>query len=337
MVRTILRLAITLLSRATSVRLWRRWRRGSRRLLRQQRAVRSAFEDRLRERWRDGLDGLELLWLHAYEEGERHNAHRRPNAAEDQDFQFDALARLHGRSCRVASEILALLRTGHAEGAHARWRTLHEIATTMFFLSRRSQETAERYLLHHRARAVGAAEGYQRHCHELGYEPLSAEEMEEIREQRDTLVDRFGRGYAKPYGWAAETLNKQDPKFVDIEKAANMDRWRPWFRMASEGSHAGSHSLAFTLGLIYPSEALLAGPSNAGLTDPGASVAISLSQATVVFLTCRPAVRDIAAALAILRLATHTEDAFMLAGAQLDEQEERERAEGRGGGISAWQ
>jgi hypothetical protein len=33
-----------------------------------------------------------------------------------------------GRACLVGSEIYGLPRTGHAAGAQARWRTLHELA-----------------------------------------------------------------------------------------------------------------------------------------------------------------------------------------------------------------
>ena len=50
------------------------------------------------------------------------------------DQVFFVLWRLHARSCQITMEILALLKSGFADGAHARWRTLHEIAVTALFI-----------------------------------------------------------------------------------------------------------------------------------------------------------------------------------------------------------
>lgn len=235
------------------------WRRAAPTALSENRANATGFEARLRDRWQSGLDGLELLWLHAYEEGPRFNERYRATAAIQDDFLFDALARLHARACRVGSEVLALLRTGHADGAHARWRTLHEIAVTMFFLKGQDQRVAEAYLLHHRAHAYRVAEQYQRYHDQLGYPPYSEGEMRSMKQLRDDLVGRFWEDYDRNYGWAAEALGKRRPMFVDIEEAVQMDRWRPWYRMASEGQHAGSRGLAFILGLSQEDSKLLPG------------------------------------------------------------------------------
>jgi hypothetical protein len=56
-----------------------------------------------------------------------------------------ALTRLHARACQVAAEILALMQHGFADGAMARWRTLHEIAVIATFLRDRGEVMAERY------------------------------------------------------------------------------------------------------------------------------------------------------------------------------------------------
>src|SRR5262249_50921986 len=45
------------------------------------------------------------------------------------DFVFEALVRLHARSCLVAEEVCWLMEGGFASGAHSRWRTLHELVT----------------------------------------------------------------------------------------------------------------------------------------------------------------------------------------------------------------
>src|SRR3712207_5473713 len=97
-------------------------------VLRWHRRQAAAFEKRLAARWRAGLDLYETILGLAYDAGARFNRRHRVHAAEANDLVFEVLTHLHARACRTASEVLALLKTGHATGAHARWRTLHEIA-----------------------------------------------------------------------------------------------------------------------------------------------------------------------------------------------------------------
>ncbi|MDQ2873309.1 MAG: DUF5677 domain-containing protein [Actinomycetota bacterium] len=48
----------------------------------------------------------------------------------------------------MVSEVQSLLRSGHAAGAQARWRTLQELAVTVFVLGERDAGLSERFLLH---------------------------------------------------------------------------------------------------------------------------------------------------------------------------------------------
>jgi len=91
-----------------------------------------SFEKRLNELWRKPFDLLEMFLVMSYEAGETFNEEMRPGAAQNNDFVFDVLTRLHSRGCQITGEILTLLRSGYAAGAHARWRTLHEIAVVAF-------------------------------------------------------------------------------------------------------------------------------------------------------------------------------------------------------------
>src|SRR6266700_848387 len=100
-----------------TLRRRRRWVRG--------------FERRLRNRWGRALDLYELTLVCCHEWGGEFNERHRSAAATEQDHAFEVLTRLHARACLTASEILALLETGHAVGAEARWRTLHEITVVM--------------------------------------------------------------------------------------------------------------------------------------------------------------------------------------------------------------
>jgi hypothetical protein len=58
--------------------------------------------------------------------------------------------------------------------------------------------------------------------------------------------------------------------------------------MASHNIHANPKGVLLKLGLLEESQALLAGPSNAGLADPGDCAALSLTQVSTTLLLLRP-------------------------------------------------
>jgi hypothetical protein len=66
----------------------------------------------------------------------------------DDNAQHLALVKLHARACLISAEILSLLRSGHASGAHARWRALHEVAVIADFLASGDSDLARGYLLY---------------------------------------------------------------------------------------------------------------------------------------------------------------------------------------------
>ncbi len=90
-------------------------KRDIRRVRRQQKQ----FERRLSKRWFQPLVDLELFVQQCLSEGNDFNDQFRKKAARKNDYLFEVLTRLHGRSCQVANEILVLLRGGYADGAHA--------------------------------------------------------------------------------------------------------------------------------------------------------------------------------------------------------------------------
>jgi hypothetical protein len=245
---------------------------------------RRRFEARLKKRWGKALDVYDTALTLATELGEQANARCHPRAAELKDFVFEALTRLHGRACLTASEIGALLRTGHATGANARWRTVHELATTAFFISEQGQDVAERYLLHDVIARCKAATQMREHADKLG-EEVSVQEVEELKRARAELVAKYGRSFANNWGWAAGVLKKADPGFHDIAAATDMSHWAPYVRMASHGIHAGPRGGYFDLGSPDRLMAIPPGPSHFGLADPGGNALVSLGQATVALLS----------------------------------------------------
>jgi hypothetical protein len=284
------------------------------RRLAEEEGQRLRFERRLYLRWGEALDLVRLFRLWCLQAGTAFHDRRRPTAG---DWVHEALVRLHARSCLVAAEVIALLEAGLASGAHARWRSAHEIAVIAFFLRQHGQDAAERYLLHDAVESHRSVADYQRYATRLNYEPFAAAEVDEIQAVRDELVTRFGRDYGSQYGWAAAALGKPRPTFRDIEAAVSLDHLRPYYRMASHPTHAGPKGLAFDMGLLSNS-VMLAGPSNAGLADPGHGIAISLLHNTVTLLNHDPDMGDVVTMMFLLNASDAVGDAFLRASRKLD-------------------
>src|SRR5260370_32451533 len=86
------------------------------------------------------------------------------------------LIRVLVRGCQVTDEIICLLENGFADGAMARWRTLHEIAVVAVVLSHHGEDIAARYVDHQAVESMRSMRKYISCCEELGYTPLSDRE-----------------------------------------------------------------------------------------------------------------------------------------------------------------
>jgi hypothetical protein len=289
-----------------------RLKRDAPSMLTDHKTQRESFESELTEVWRRPLDLLEMFLAIALEAGDEFNREFRPAASQEQDYVFEVLTRLQARACQIASEILVLLGAGYADGAHARWRSLHEIAVIGFFISSFGNEIAERYLLHDAVESYKAAIQYQEYCAALGYEPLSEEEVNEVCLGYHQLVKRFGSSYKGHYGWAAAVLESERPTFREIEESVGLDHLRPFYKLASHNVHANPKGVFFKLGL-YPEsqDILLVGPSNTGLADPGHGTAISLGQITVALLTTRSNIDRLVVCDILMRLTQEIGEEFL--------------------------
>lgn len=270
-----------------------------------------SFESNLYDVYSAAFDLLEMLLAISLEAGDSFNNDLRNEASSENDYVFEVLTRLHARACQIAYEILILLKSGLADGAHARWRSLHEISVTAFFISANGNDIAERYLLHHGIESYKAAKIYQENCAGLGFGPLSEEEVAELKDIYDGLIRRFGNNYRFDYGWASVVTESARPTFRDIEKSAGLEHLRPYYKMACDNVHANPRGILFKLGL-YPEsgDILLAGPSNIGLTDPGQLTALSLAQITTTLLTHQPNIDLLTVCKIMMTLERETGRAF---------------------------
>jgi hypothetical protein len=220
------------------------------------------------------------------------------------------------RGCQVTDEIICLLENGFADGAMARWRTLHEIAVVAAVISQGSETIAEGYLAHQAVESKRAMDKYVVCCTLLGYKPLSARAQAKIVKAYDSAMATYGKSFRSDYGWAAMHLKKDKPTFVDLEAAAGRAEMRSHYQMGNDNIHAGIKSMYFRLGLL-DHDGLLAGRSNGGLTEPGQNTAHTLIQLAAIVCISEPSLDDYVIANALRMLRDETPRSFARAETQL--------------------
>lgn len=291
--------------------------------------TKTEFERGIEDRWGKPLELLERFIIWSLETGQAINTSHRFEAAQEQDYVFDALTRLHARASQVAMEIHRLLESGYADGAFARWRSLHELAITTRFISEAGPGTAERFLLYRAIWEYYFAQTYQKYADELDVDEIDREQLRSLEETKDKLVGRLGSAIDGNYGteWAAHELGlERGPSINQLAEEVGLDHYKPYYRLSSESLHGGSKGTLDRLGIINipdveQPDILLSGPSNAGLTIPGQLTAISLSQITFTLIEYRSEAANIAEMKGMQKLVDDITQEFGAASEELYEDE----------------
>jgi hypothetical protein len=291
-------------------------------MLKDRRRDQNNFERKHYLLWKEGIDRLEAYLIVAYELGENFNGYYRKEAEKRQDYLFEALTRLHARSIHVGFEVLCLLSSGFADGAHARWRTAHELAVVATFLVQNKEDISRKYLEHEAVESYKAMLQYQDYAERLNLKPVHQEDVQRIRELRDALVNKYGKSFGTTYGWAADALENKTPNFFDIEKAAGMAHMRPYYKMASHNIHANPKGIRFRLGLAKEGKVLLAGPINYGLADPAQNIAVSILETTTPLLRLVDNIDSIVMGKLMARYVDEIIESFIETQRQMDEYDE---------------
>ena len=291
---------------------------------------RRRFEKQLGKRWNKPLRLLEEFVLIATETGAAFNREYRNETVESGDPVVGVMTRSHARACQIASAILTLLKAGYADDAMARWRSLHELWVITSFIMANGQDLADRYRQHLTIERYKMACRVQDASERLGREPIPAKELDELRTERDRLVEKFGSEFNEEYGWAADALNDKRPNFSKIEAKLSLDHWRPEYRIASENVHAAAHGSYYRLGnhLIHQ-QFLLAGPSDQGLNHPGHCTTIALGGITANLLDARPTAAGSMICMALHALQDEIGAAFFRADRRLAEIASRSQTDDR--------
>jgi len=258
-------------------------------MLKEHEKLHHGFQKRCYKRWKSGFDLFRMLLVISYEAGDAYNTICRPQAIENKDYRFEAIANLHARGLRVSQEIYSLLRCGFPDGALSRWRTLHEIVTTALFLGQQEVEISKRFIFHRIIMSEKAMNQYIEFQDRAGLSPVSDEKYSQITTLAKEITDLYGNEIKKDYGWARPLFKDKKITFRTIEKHVKLDHWRPRYKWASNDIHSSYHPLGSSLSTSESSEnVLLTGPSNSGFTDPAQMTAVSLSLLNSVFLLLEP-------------------------------------------------
>jgi len=250
----------------------------------------TTFQKHLGRKWKEAFKLFKMFIVISEEAGADHNHEIRSSSKEVLSPKFEVLSRLHARSCQVSKEIFTLLKNGYADGAHARWRTLHEIAVDANVISEHDDDLSRRYIDHDVIQKYKSANLYQEHYAELGLEPISDDEINALRNSYEKLISIYGKNFKEEYGWASQLTTKENPNFKDLEAIANLQHIRPFYKLACLNVHGGPRGLFFRLGLNTEQEnkILLSGPSVFGLSDPIQNATYSLTLVTLLLLMFNP-------------------------------------------------
>jgi hypothetical protein len=248
-------------------------------MLTERRTADRGFERRNFKRWQKTFDVLEIMLSIAEEVGEACGIEEWESAQAEGDYRFEALSQLFPRAILIVREIICLLKGGYPDAALSRWRSLHELTVTAIFISQNENVIALRYLANFDFQAYRAAKQYNVYAARGNLTPFSEDELAEIEQRRATAVEIIGGEIKGDWGWAAPLFKKDTPTFADIEKAVQMDHWRPRYKWASQHVHSGHRPASNLLGACEAKQpVMLVGQSNSGFVDPMHMAAISLWQ-----------------------------------------------------------
>jgi hypothetical protein len=185
------------------------------------------------------------------------------------DWGEIALMDLFQAGILVASEVLALLRTGFSTGALARWRALHETTTKAEFISAGGSElllhTAERYIQHEEFRGNQSLQLWKGLSKKLGVHDTGARDfVTGITAEREAAIVAYGQMFRTEYGWAHDQLlvvspeyareyrsekRPRGPSFDDLDRAVRRDdedphplHWRYLNALANSAVHGSPRS-----------------------------------------------------------------------------------------------
>lgn len=189
---------------------------------------------------------------------------------EDEKLKFGLLLHLHIKGCQIANEIYTLIKSGYADAALARWRTLHETSVVFIALFTNDLEVSKMFYEYQFIEKLKRIETFEIHRGTLNWKASDGDSVKILESKRGELLNLYGRDFLKEYGWVIKFLKKGNRNFKALEKKVGLDYLRPFYQWANIGVHAGPEGTFTRLAFdeINIPRSYLAGPSRYGMVDP---------------------------------------------------------------------
>lgn len=248
--------------------------------------ARSEFQELMREVWGPALDLFWLVRMQCFEVGRWLNDESDRASSNSDDLNV-AMTTIHGRACRVATEVNVLLSGGLREGAEARARTLYELDVVATLLGiGDSQRTARRYLDHSTREQTQDYLAWA----EAGGDACEADmrELDGLQSQLEVLVGLHDKQFAQRWGWAAH-LTPGRPTFRALEELAGFaDAGTHYpYQVLCHAVHAGSTGTGRGVEWAPEGPTLVTGQTGTMATEAALMSLIALFRLTCHLLNAR--------------------------------------------------
>jgi hypothetical protein len=206
--------------------------------VRYMREVQSSRAETIENVWGEAIEQLDIMRGMVLEWNNiAMNLHYGPYKEPNTAF---ALCKLVERGYELVGEIVTLIRAGYADGALARWRSLHEVCVIAMFLAKRSDNCAHMYMSHHlvdelrlldtdNSFGVILANGVDRGLY-----------VRDLKRRVEAMARKVGEDFLKDYGWASIELGVKKVTFRDLENYVGLDVLRRGYRQANGAVHGGA-------------------------------------------------------------------------------------------------
>ena len=198
--------------------------------------------------WQSGFVTSEMMYLIVVESAEAYCKifdELTDDQKRERQYRYTVLRELHGRACQEFLEILCLLKSGFADGAYARWRSMYELSIVSQFIWQNDETVAKAY-----------------------YE--------------ESFADGKEYEWAKV---APCFVGKKSVTFRMIQQQCDMatDQWQKQYRLSCKVLHAAPQGTFARLGSPANVKVVAIGHSDYGIATPAINSAITLAIISSLF------------------------------------------------------
>ena len=114
----------------------------------ERRAISNEFISRNEQIWLNGFVASEAMYIYAMEVSSDYKKYLdslKESVFENKEFLLLSLRHIHARACQIYFEIIYLMRSGFADGAYARWRSMYELSVIGAFIVSNGEEVAKAF------------------------------------------------------------------------------------------------------------------------------------------------------------------------------------------------